>query len=128
MTNGETPEPRVAIVAGGSRGIGRSVVQRLAGDGYSIVIAYASNHGEASAAVADKPLRKSRRSKGVIAEALWTGDPPGVKARPALRPYGFGTAARCATLTFERPSGSPGQAARGELSGVTGTLGWAQSA
>jgi len=53
MTHGETPTPRVAVVTGGSRGIGRSVVRRLAGDGFSIVIGYASNKDEATAAVAD---------------------------------------------------------------------------
>lgn len=50
MTQSET---RVAIVTGGSRGIGRSVVKRLARQGYSIVVGYASNRDEASAAVAD---------------------------------------------------------------------------
>ena len=60
MTYGETPAPRVAIVTGGSRGIGRSVVRQLAGDGFSIVIGYASNHGEAAAAVADAEARGAK--------------------------------------------------------------------
>jgi len=33
----------IVIVTGGSRGIGRSVVQRLARDGLSIVVGYGSN-------------------------------------------------------------------------------------
>jgi 3-oxoacyl-[acyl-carrier protein] reductase len=45
--------PRVAIVTGGSRGIGRSIVGRLAGDGYRVVVVYASNEAEANAAVAE---------------------------------------------------------------------------
>jgi len=44
---------RVAIVTGGSRGIGRSIVGRLAGEGYRVVVVYASNETEANAAVAE---------------------------------------------------------------------------
>ncbi|MFC7327476.1 SDR family oxidoreductase [Marinactinospora rubrisoli] len=42
---------RVAIVTGGSRGIGRETVRRLAADGHAIVVNYAGNAGEARAAV-----------------------------------------------------------------------------
>ncbi|WP_406118818.1 SDR family oxidoreductase [Streptomyces sp. NBC_00989] len=43
--------PRVAIVTGGSRGIGRRTVGRLAADGYAVVVGYAGNQAEAEAAV-----------------------------------------------------------------------------
>ena len=43
---------RVAIVAGGSRGIGRAVAERLAADGQAVVIGYQSNDVEAKAVVA----------------------------------------------------------------------------
>jgi 3-oxoacyl-[acyl-carrier protein] reductase len=42
---------RVAIVTGGSRGIGRQVAQRLAADGFAVVIGYAGNKDAADEAV-----------------------------------------------------------------------------
>ncbi|MBE2316648.1 SDR family oxidoreductase [Solirubrobacter sp. CPCC 204708] len=41
---------RVAIVTGGSRGIGREIVGRLAREGYAVVVNYAGNTEEAEAA------------------------------------------------------------------------------
>ncbi|MFF2727775.1 SDR family oxidoreductase [Streptomyces sp. NPDC058008] len=43
---------RVALVTGGSRGIGRESAERLASDGYAVVVNYAGNRTEAEAAVA----------------------------------------------------------------------------
>ncbi|KUN33428.1 3-ketoacyl-ACP reductase [Streptomyces longwoodensis] len=43
--------PRVAVVTGGSRGIGRRTVGRLAADGYAVVVGYGGNQDEAEAAV-----------------------------------------------------------------------------
>ncbi|WP_369938238.1 SDR family oxidoreductase [Xanthomonas tesorieronis] len=47
------PAARVAIVAGGSRGIGRSIVRRLAADGFAVVINYAGNAAAAEAVAQD---------------------------------------------------------------------------
>jgi 3-oxoacyl-[acyl-carrier protein] reductase len=44
---------RVAIVTGGSRGIGRQAAERLAGDGAAVVVNYASNKAVADSAVED---------------------------------------------------------------------------
>ncbi|MET8446158.1 SDR family oxidoreductase [Streptomyces sp. NPDC005209] len=46
-----TDLPRVAIVTGGSRGIGRETVSRLAADGFAVVVGYAGNRHLADAAV-----------------------------------------------------------------------------
>jgi 3-oxoacyl-[acyl-carrier protein] reductase len=47
-----TPVRRVAIVTGGSRGIGRAAAERLGADGLAVVVGYAGNEAEAKAAVA----------------------------------------------------------------------------
>jgi 3-oxoacyl-[acyl-carrier protein] reductase len=45
-------ERKVAIVTGGSRGIGRACAERLAQDGFSVVVGYASGKAEADDTVA----------------------------------------------------------------------------
>jgi 3-oxoacyl-[acyl-carrier protein] reductase len=44
-------QPRVAIVTGGSRGIGRETALRLAGDGYAVVVGFAGDQGAADGVV-----------------------------------------------------------------------------
>jgi 3-oxoacyl-[acyl-carrier protein] reductase len=53
VTNGGGPrfDCAVAIVAGGSRGIGREIARRLAGRGYAVVVVYMRDQGEAEAAI-----------------------------------------------------------------------------
>ncbi|MFI6278759.1 SDR family oxidoreductase [Streptomyces sp. NPDC050988] len=43
---------RVAVVTGGSRGIGRETAERLAGDGFAVVVNFAGNQAEADKTVA----------------------------------------------------------------------------
>jgi 3-oxoacyl-[acyl-carrier protein] reductase len=45
--------PKIAIVTGASRGIGKAVAKRLARDGFAVVVNYASNAKEADATVAE---------------------------------------------------------------------------
>jgi 3-oxoacyl-[acyl-carrier protein] reductase len=47
-----TSTQRVAIITGGSRGIGRQVAGRLAAQGYAVVVNYAGSKADADAAVA----------------------------------------------------------------------------
>lgn len=52
MTPVDSQDRRTAIVTGGSGGIGRSVVERLAADGLAVVAAYSGNRDRADQAVA----------------------------------------------------------------------------
>lgn len=51
MTENATTAERVAIVTGGSRGIGRETAARLGRDGYAVVVTYGGNQADADEAV-----------------------------------------------------------------------------
>ncbi|MGW0086382.1 SDR family oxidoreductase [Streptomyces sp. NPDC003393] len=51
MTTTSSTTPRVALVTGGSGGIGKAVVERLAQDGFAVGVHYAGNKAKADAIV-----------------------------------------------------------------------------
>ena len=53
MSSTSEASQRVALVTGGSGGIGREIAIRLAPDGFAVVVNYAGNVTEANAAVAE---------------------------------------------------------------------------
>lgn len=68
-------QDRVALVTGGSRGIGRAIALRLAADGAHVAISYASRAGDAEQTVA-KIAALSRKS---LAQACNVAQPPDVQ-------------------------------------------------
>ncbi len=61
-------EPRVAVVTGGSRGIGRGIVEELAGLGLRLVVNYRSDAGAATAACEEAERRGSPRALALRAD------------------------------------------------------------
>lgn len=67
-----TETQKVAIVTGGSRGIGRQTVSRLAQDGFAVVMVYAGRATDAEAAV-DEVAAKGGRAIAVQADVADEG-------------------------------------------------------
>ncbi|MFF4508009.1 SDR family oxidoreductase [Streptomyces sp. NPDC001401] len=63
----DSGHPRVAIVTGGSRGIGRQTVSRLAADGFAVVVGYAG-HAEPAEAAAKEIAAAGGRAVAVQAD------------------------------------------------------------
>ena len=62
-------ESKVALITGGSRGIGRSIVEEFRNAGYSVAYTYASNKGDDSSALAiQADVKDFARAAEVVAE------------------------------------------------------------
>jgi len=86
VTAGQARSARVALVTGGSRGIGRETAVRLAADGYAIAVVYAS-----ADAAADQVVKDIASGNGqAIAIRADVGDGSAVEAAFARTEEAFG--------------------------------------
>ena len=70
-----TLEGKAALVTGGSRGIGRAIVERLAADGATLVINYARNKTQAQELVNSITAGGGKATAILAAEAVRARDP-----------------------------------------------------
>lgn len=82
----EAPDRRVAIVTGGTRGIGRAISTRLANDGWDLLVTYQSDAEAASAAQAD--LRAFGGQVELLAADISTPDGAGETVETAIQALG----------------------------------------
>jgi 3-oxoacyl-[acyl-carrier protein] reductase len=61
-------EERIAVVTGGSRGIGRGIVAALAGAGFSVAVNYRSDAAAADAVCREAEAAGSRRTRAIRAD------------------------------------------------------------
>lgn len=82
----ETPAPRVAIVTGGTRGIGLAIAHRLAKDGYDLLITYRGD--EAAATAAREELEPHGRRVETLGADISTSDGAGATIEAAMQRLG----------------------------------------
>ena len=85
MGEGATGAP-VAIVTGGTRGIGLAIARRLAADGYDLVVTYRGD--EAAAKAAGEALAGSGRRVELLAADVATADGAGAAVEAATQRLG----------------------------------------
>lgn len=78
MSAPQQPSPRnTVIVTGGSRGIGRSTVERLCADGFAVVFTFSSADSEADARALEHDLRRHRLAAHGLRVDVTDDDAPG---------------------------------------------------
>jgi len=82
----ETPPRQVAIVTGGTRGIGRAISTRLAKDGWDLLATYQSD--SEAAASAQEELRQFGGSVEILAADISTSDGAGQTIETAIQAFG----------------------------------------
>jgi NAD(P)-dependent dehydrogenase (short-subunit alcohol dehydrogenase family) len=77
-------EGKIAIITGGSRGIGAAIAKRLAADGANVAITYTKG-ADAAASVVKEIERAGRKAIAIQADGDWAAPQ---KAATALNRYG----------------------------------------
>lgn len=85
-TGSTTSDTPVAIVTGGTRGIGLAIARRLTADGYDLVLTYRGD--EEAAAAARNELNDAGRRVEIIAADVTTADGAGASVEAAVQGMG----------------------------------------
>jgi 3-oxoacyl-[acyl-carrier protein] reductase len=82
----ETQNGRVAVVTGGTRGIGLAIAKRLAADGFDLLVSYRGD--EETAAAARQELEQTGRRVEMLAADISTADGAGTLIETAMKDLG----------------------------------------
>lgn len=81
-----TDSAKVAVVTGGTRGIGRAIAKRLAGDGWDLLLTYRGDEQAANETAAT--LSDTGRRVEIIAADIATADGAGLAIETAMERFG----------------------------------------